>query len=88
MIASTGIYRLTPNVGRAATDLLMWLQAHAIPRSRVPDNATLVVGGGRISIDYLLPSGAQDAIRGRLILPLHADRPIPSAFRIMIEGEA
>jgi hypothetical protein len=86
--ARTGIYRLTPHVGHAATELVIWLQAHAIPRSRVPDNATLIVGGGRLSIDYLLPTGSeQEAVRARIMVPLHTDRPVPSAFRMIEENE-
>jgi hypothetical protein len=85
--ARTGIYRLSPCVGHAATDLVAWLQAHAIPRSRVPDNATRIVGGGRLNIDFLMPFGSeQKQVRGRLMLPLHTEWPIPTAFR-MIENE-
>jgi hypothetical protein len=81
--AITGIYELTPHVGHAATELVTWLQAHALPRGRVPDNARLVVGGGRLNIDYFVSNGTDTPVRGRLLLPLLDHLPIPSAFRLI-----
>lgn len=84
--AVTGIYRRRPCAGRLATELVAWLRAHALSPSRIPTNATLIAGGGRLSIDYLVTADDLQTIRGRLMLPLLVDRPIPAAFRI-IENE-
>lgn len=55
-----------------------WCAEHGIPIERMSLNQTIIViGGGRVSVDFMLPGRAE---RGRLTVPLRPGVELPHIF--------
>jgi hypothetical protein len=67
------------HVCRQREEFEQWLSAHGIPSNRISFvYTTIVVGGGRVSIDFVLPNTRE---RGRLTVPLCPEIELPSVFK-------
>ena len=60
-----------------------WFYVHGIDPERVPPGARLVVGGGRVAVDYLLTGATARYHVGMLTVPMCEDLPLPDLFTIL-----
>lgn len=78
---ATGFYRARGDIyaARYVEEFRQWCREHGIPFEHVPfRNCTIVVGGGRVRIDFILFDA--EANRGTLTVPFIEDLPIPTIF--------